>query len=167
LQVSARPSFAPHTGDAYRILTFPSRSGTFSAVTLEGFPAGVALEVVYGADFVDLVVSDAGTAGVEEPETPAQEAITELRFFGRSGPDGPALDLRLPWAGNVKVSLYDVTGRMLGTLADGALPLGAHRFPLRGVDAAAAGVYFGRVELDRPGTPGGTIVRTTRVLVLR
>ena len=64
---------------------------------------------------------------------------------------------------NVRVSLYDVGGRQVATLADGELGAGRHRFELgsRNLDS---GMYFARAVA---AGQEGTHTMTTRVVVLR
>jgi N-acyl-D-amino-acid deacylase len=53
--------------------------------------------------------------------------------------------LQLPHAGTVRAEVFDTLGRRVGTVHDGALPGGAHRLPLAGLDLPA-GLYVLRVE---------------------
>src|SRR5207342_3698818 len=47
LEVRFAPGFNPTPGEVYDIMTFPSRTGTFSTVTFGGFPIGNAFAVSY------------------------------------------------------------------------------------------------------------------------
>jgi hypothetical protein len=59
---------------------------------------------------------------------------------------GTVLTLSMPADGRARVSVYDVSGRVIRRLADGLLPSGEHRLVWDGCDAGghrvAAGVYF-------------------------
>lgn len=63
---------------------------------------------------------------------------------------GANLEFDLPTAGDASLSIYDVSGRLVRTLADGQLPPGRHTAAWDGRDAAGrlagAGVYFARLE---------------------
>ncbi len=60
------------------------------------------------------------------------------------------LRFTLPEAGAVRLALYDLAGRRVAALLDGALAAGAHEARWEGTDAAgrpaAAGLYFARLE---------------------
>jgi len=62
------------------------------------------------------------------------------------------LALSLPQPASATVSIYDVSGRLVATLARGALPAGAHALDWSGRtddgDQAASGVYFVRALVD-------------------
>ncbi len=51
---------------------------------------------------------------------------------------------------HAKLAIYDVTGRLVATVADGNLEAGTHRLNWDGVDSGGrripAGVYFARLE---------------------
>jgi hypothetical protein len=66
--------------------------------------------------------------------------------------------LQLPTAGHLRLSILDLTGRMIATLADGEFPAGEH--DVRWDAPAAPGVYFARLE-----APGGA-KHVTRVVRL-
>jgi len=51
----------------------------------------------------------------------------------------------LPRNVKVKVSVYDVLGRLVKVLVDGEMPAGKHRIEFRG-DGLPSGVYFYRLE---------------------
>jgi flagellar hook assembly protein FlgD len=67
-------------------------------------------------------------------------------------PFNPSTALRfdLPEAGAVRLSVYDVGGRLIKDLADGAYPAGSHAVIWDGRDAAgravASGSYFARLQ---------------------
>lgn len=75
-----------------------------------------------------------------------------------------SVDLALPRAADVKVDVFDLAGRRVRTLAEGAMPAGVHRVNWDGADsdgrAVAAGTYLYRLE-----TSGET--RTAKVTVVR
>jgi hypothetical protein len=74
------------------------------------------------------------------------------------------LQLTLPRAGAVRLALYDVNGRRLAQLADGAFAAGVHALAVRPQDddgrPLPAGVYFVRLE-------AGAQAMTRRMLVVR
>lgn len=62
-----------------------------------------------------------------------------------------ALRFTLPVAGRASLAIFDVTGRRVATLLDGALPAGAHESVWQGTDGngrpAGAGLYFARLDV--------------------
>jgi len=60
------------------------------------------------------------------------------------------IEFGLPTAVPVRLTIYDVAGRLVSTLVDGPLAAGHHRLQWRGVDdrqqALASGVYFYRID---------------------
>jgi subtilisin family serine protease len=94
---------------------------------------------------VSLTVLAAAPVGSDVP--------LELTLFGAvPNPFNPSTEIvfALPAAGQVRVRLYDVSGRLVRVLADGSLPAGENRLRWDGNDdrgrALASGVYYLRVE---------------------
>lgn len=160
LDVRGLPGFVSVAGDSFQVLSYASRSGAFSDVTFDGNPAAGQLQVVYHptSAWVKMLVNalDAPPGGLA--------GRGELRF-GSVG--SPARSLRfaleLPAAADVTVELFDVGGRRLGTLHEGALAAGRHVFDGERAAANAGGLYFARATVR--GTAGAT-VRTTRAVRL-
>jgi hypothetical protein len=71
------------------------------------------------------------------------------------------LDFMVPATSRVICSVYDVSGRLLGTILDATYPAGEHRVAWEGRDLAgrrmAAGVYFLRLQAG-PGTSTRKVV---------
>ena len=63
------------------------------------------------------------------------------------------IDYHLKRAGPAKLSVYDVRGRLVTTLVDDLLPVGAHTTRWEGTDSAgrrmSSGIYFLRLETER------------------
>ena len=133
------------------LVTFPSHTNSFTSVVAHGLdPSRFAL--VVSATAVQIVFI--GTVGVE----PGAELPKSVAFTGRSG----GFELALPRAAQVHVALYDVRGREVARLADGAAPAGVHRHVLP--ESLRRGVYFGRAVIREDGA-ADEIVRTDRVVV--
>ena len=146
------PSNTPVT-----LLTYPARSGSFAATIAHGLdPSRFA--VVTTATAVQVVFI--GAVAVE----PIAELPRVVSFTGRSaaGANPGGFDLALPRASQVHVALYDVRGREVARLVDGAAPAGLHRHALP--EGLRRGVYFGRARIREDGA-AGEIVRTDRVVV--
>jgi hypothetical protein len=146
------PSNTPVT-----LLTFPSRTGTFASLIVHDLDPS-RFTLVYTATSVQ--VQFIGMVAVE----PVAELPRVLSFTGRSaaGSSPGGFDLALPRAARVHVALYDVRGREVARLADGAAPAGFHRHALPA--GLGGGIYFGRARIREEGA-ATEIVRTDRVLV--
>lgn len=93
-----------------------------------------------------LTATDAPVLVLEEP---LQEEV------GRAFPNPFRTSATIPFSVSrpspARVTVFDVTGRRVATLLDGQIPAGRHQVRWNGRDsagsAAAAGVYFYRVDL--------------------
>ncbi|MBN2564207.1 MAG: right-handed parallel beta-helix repeat-containing protein, partial [Candidatus Eisenbacteria bacterium] len=105
----------------------------------------------------------AGWSGQYIGAYPARCACTEIRqlptgFHLHAARPTPFKDTTVlmldvpPPAGRVRLSIYDVGGRLVRTLVDGSVEPGLRQFTWNGKDArdrpVAAGVYFARCETD-------------------
>jgi flagellar hook assembly protein FlgD len=77
---------------------------------------------------------------------------------------GAALEIELPASATVELKVYDVTGREVRRLVQGAMPAGRHRAAWDGKDSrgarVASGVYWFRLKAAGE-------VREARALLLR
>jgi hypothetical protein len=118
------------------------------STAFEGVPSGAERDLLMGRILTWLVPS--GAVGVE-PAADADPIALALApnapnpFSGRT-----RLRFAVPKAGAVKLSVYDVTGRLVADLVDGVLPAGNHTADWDGRDRAgrrvASGVYLARIE---------------------
>lgn len=102
------------------------------------------------------------TVGVPPGRAGASDAA--LAAFPNPFHGGTAIAFELARGAAVRLTVHDVTGRLVRTLAAGAMPAGSHRVAWDGLDAGgvslAAGCYFARLD-------DGSRVRTTRLLLVR
>lgn len=157
LELTADTSFVGNWGDTFVVATAPVVVGDFGAVTWNGSPVAGEFDVVVQPTRV-LVISRLGTLDAG----PAGGPPAELRFRALAG-EAAAFSLELPAAADVRVALYDVSGRQVADLHEGALPAGTHRLRAA-VASLASGVYFARAEVTRGGR---TEVRTLKTVRLR
>ena len=79
--------------------------------------------------------------------------------------DRMAMSLSLPKAADVRVQVYDVTGRVVGEMHAGRLDPGTYRLEWDGTDgeghASGPGVYFASLQVD------GRLVTQHRLVRLR
>ena len=106
-------------------------------------------QIVIGGDpntvYIDNVLFHAGTVAVEpQPERPA--AFTLAQNHPNPFNPGTSIAFELNRAGSVSLTIHDITGRFVTSLADGALAAGTHRREWNGLDArgeaVASGVYI-------------------------
>jgi hypothetical protein len=89
---------------------------------------------------------------------------TELRFARVGNAGTVAFELGLPDAADVEVALYDVAGRRVATLSDGALPAGRHTLSVPGRKRLSSGMYFARAVVR---TPERSVERVAKAIVVR
>jgi hypothetical protein len=161
IDLRSLPGNAPAVGDTFTVMVGGPISGTFATVTVNGHPgAGMAVVLVRSTDVRIAIVGT--VTGVTDPPV-APPAPSELRFAAMGGPRDAALALDLPATADVRVSLYDVSGRQVAILAEGEMVPGRHRFELAHT-IPASGIYFARAVVA--GADGARVL-TARVGVLR
>jgi hypothetical protein len=151
----------PTVGDTFTVMVGGPISGTFANVTVNGHAGTGQMVVLVRPGDVRVAVVGAVTGVVDLPPPPATPS--ELRFAALGGPREASLELDLPSAAAVRVTLYDVSGRQVAALAEGELGPGRHRFELSGA-GLGSGMYFARAVVT-----GADRARalTARVVVLR
>lgn len=102
------------------------------------------------ADIYALQVLEAGTVDVEDS---APSGITFARPIPNPTRDALTLRFALPREAEVRLAIYDLTGRRVRDLASGARPAGEHAIAWdlrndRG-DPVRAGLYFARLDVER------------------
>jgi hypothetical protein len=152
------------TSDEPPWLSVAPRSGTIAAgasaptqvtVSSIGLPAGAyrAVLTVLSNDPDEPAVGVPVTLGVGVAvaglEAPTVEfALAPVRPNVARG--AATIEFDLPRPGSAKAAIYDVAGRRMHVIADGALPAGRHRYIWRGESdggsRAPAGVYLLRLE---------------------
>ena len=166
-----------------------SFDGGFSPATVGGAAAEYSLsfdddgaddETLYSATLTLSTRDDADVTG----GTTLDDLTVELRAYVSTGtgvPEAPtafalgrptpnpflrttSLSLSLPTSADAVVEVYDVTGRLVATLADGPLPAGESRLTWDGRDRdgreVASGIYFCRAQV-------GVWTGSTKVIYLR
>ncbi len=161
LDLRTPPGFVGHPGDTFGILTCGSRTGTFAAVTWNGAALAGQATIVYGANYIWVVIPGAAT-GVD-PGTTGKD-VTELRFAPAGGNARVAFALDLPQASDVQVKLFDLRGRERGTVFTGTLAAGQHQLEGRAqARDLPSGAYFARAVIQ---SGGRTTVRSARTLIV-
>jgi hypothetical protein len=160
LEFTTLPTFSAPSGATFTILTFASRTGTFASVTVNGEPiAGSGFSIDYNATNVTIKALGATDAPL------AAGGASSFELIGRRTPSGSVLELALPVESDVRLSLFDVSGREVAVLREGRTAAGRHPFELaNGFRPVASGIYFGRAVLSRGGY---SETRTARVPVIR
>jgi len=111
------------------------------------------------------VVLDDGEAAAESEGEPATDlmsaGIDHVTLSARPRDGGVLLRFALPAGGDVRLQVFDVAGRVVATVVDGARAAGEHEVAWNGASRlgrAGSGVYFARLV-----TPSG-MARATVVL---
>lgn len=151
---------APAVGSVYRVITATAGvTGTFSTVTVNGVPAAGLVTVTYEPDAVKVTV--VGNITVSVDRAPVEPS--GIRFAATGGVGTPALALELPAPATVRVAMFDVMGRQIAIVADGARLAGSHRLTVPAT-SVPNGVFFARAVVT---TADGTRTLTTRFVRLR
>ncbi len=129
------------------------------------FPRSPWFSPAYNAPSETDLKTTSTLVGVPGSATPsAPPAVGILSNHPDPFAERTTLSFRIAASGRVRLAIYDVAGRHLATLVDGAREAGEHRVVWDGRDGrgrpAAAGVYFSRLESDR-------LVSTRRLVLVR
>jgi hypothetical protein len=173
--------FSQVLGDQYAIVRASALQGTFARVLVDGVEDnGTLFQVTYTDTSVVLTVNSVLFTAVGEPLgddargagvwSGAALSTTVPSLAGRLVWPGEAtFELSLPAAAEVRLDVFDATGRRIGTLADSPLASGRHTFALDSSRLGAAhlpsGVYFAIAEIAGGGQ--GARRATARVLLVR
>lgn len=152
------PSFQRIVGDSFVVMTWASRVGTFDNVLWLGGAASDSFDVVYEPTRL-LIITKPTTLGAD----PSSPAVQVLRFRALAARGEMAFALELPDDADVRVTLHDVTGRLVARVHEGALAAGVHRLAA-GSRSLPGGVYFARAAVTREGR---SEVRSAKVVRLR
>jgi hypothetical protein len=156
LQVRLGNGFVPVNGDSFLVMTYASRTGTFSLLDLPWLLPTSAWQVYYGSSYLALrVVSPGSVSTVEEiPEAPG--AALPAAFALHAGTPNPfrsftQIRYDLPAPGRVTLSVFDISGRRVVDLLNDVLkPAGRHGLRWDGRDGAGRelpqGIYFCRFD---------------------
>lgn len=170
--VRAVNGFTPSVGDTFTVLTCVSNAGTFDFYGCAG--TGLGYDVIYEADAVKIVIYEALTSVEEEDPLPGE---FELEVPGIQGPGAlalrslmqcpsPTVQLDLPRAADVRVELFDLSGRRVAMIAGGHTLPGTYDYVLTANEGRrlSRGVYLACANVK---TAAAQEVRSTRVLVVR
>jgi hypothetical protein len=154
------PGFSAGPGETFPILFCGSRTGTFDAVTWNGQPLNGEATIDYGATLVNVVMP--GVSAVGDPgSTPFMPAVLRFAMVGTARHPEFALDL--PQAAEVSVKVYDVSGREVATLFEGAAEPGRRRLNFESTRGLASGAYFARAAIR---SANETMVKTARAVLV-
>lgn len=87
-----------------------------------------------------------------------------LEFNGSTGVGSESrFYLSLPTSADIRLQLFDASGRLLETLAEESFDAGRYEWNVAGSGERSSGVYFGRLEVR---TSEGETVRTARAVIV-
>lgn len=143
LVVRVRPGYAPAVGDRFTILT--------SGSAIEGEFAAVVAEHAGGAEFMAETAADGLSVVLTVTQSVADESLPDALAFGvaaLSSPSAaPALRVTLAESADLRVEVYDVRGRRVVRLAEGARAPGTHVLTTSDL---APGLYLARIAATGP-----------------
>ena len=139
-------------------------TGSLDAAGPVAFHGGRLVGPDLGVVLLQQATSDAGRPDLRPAALPPPTALT----LSAPLPNPTAGSTRISWgtaaAGRVRLAVYDISGREVGTLFEGMASVGWHVAEWRAGDASAgrlpAGVYFARLTGN-----GGT--RVQRLILVR
>jgi hypothetical protein len=150
LTVRLANGFVPAIGDSFLVIDFGTRGPGFASYDSLNVAPGVYMAPVWRSHQLWLRAVNQPNVGVGDPPSggPVAHLPKFLRFGARSGAGMQAeLQLDLPTSADVEVSLFDITGRRVMQIADGAMSAGSHAWPMESISGAPAGVYFARARV--------------------
>lgn len=112
-----------------------------------------------------LGVSGAGTSVEPGGETASASARLQAAYPNPFR-DRTAVGVDLAEAAHVRLTVHDLLGRRVATLADRAVPFGSHTFELQ-AEGLATGVYFYTLVAQPLGGPAQTVRETRKVVLVR
>jgi hypothetical protein len=114
--------------------------------------AGNHLYAAFSGRFVIFPAQCPGTMGVSAGTTPPPAPLALRQNVPNPFNPTTSIAFELPAAAHVTLSIYDASGRVVRTLAEGGLPAGVHRFDWDSRDAngreLSSGVYFCRLRVN-------------------
>ena len=137
---SAPVRYSDVDGDGSEDVTFELGAGQCALVT----GAGGALYVRWSAGARDFVALVAPAPAVEA--TPAAPVAFAADVEPNPAPRDAMIRYSLPTAGQVRLTVYDVGGRVVATPVDGVEPAGRHQASFAGHAARDAQLFFYRLE---------------------
>ncbi len=157
LALQTGPESVPHLGDTLTIITAGSVVGSFSSVTVNGAPGAGQVSVIYTPTAVKVVVTGtiAGISPDPRPQLASGPRLTSVGTLGR-----PQFELQLSEPSQVRLIVYDVSGREQAVLARGALPVGTFRFEVPG-SLVPSEMLFARAEVR--GSSSASVLRARAV----
>ena len=104
---------------------------------------------------IDEIIIGTGVAGSENPSG----ALSLDRPCPNPVIENASLGFNVPFSGNVEISVYDVSGRMVETILSGSVESGSHSVTWAPGSEIASGVYFIRLTTD-----GGILTQQAMVI---
>ena len=108
----------------------------------------------YEYDMAEIIIG-LGIAGSEGPSA----ALSLDRPYPNPITENASLGFSVPFSGNVEISVYDVSGRMVESILSGSVESGAHSVNWAPGSEIASGVYFIRLTTD-----GGVLTQQAMVI---
>ena len=108
----------------------------------------------YNYDIGEIIIGT-GTAGSEGPSA----ALSLDRPYPNPVTENASLGFSVPFSGNVEITVYDVSGRMVETILSGSVESGSHSVTWAPGSEIASGVYFIRLTTD-----GGVLTQQAMVI---
>lgn len=159
LNINFVNGFTPTVGDSFLVLTYGSRTGSFSSIVDSSIVSGAEWDTIYTNNGLYIKLIDDPTI-IEENEDenlPTEFALNQ----NYPNPFNPATTIQysIPEKSNVILEVYDVLGNEVVTLVNEYLPAGTYETEFS-ADRLSSGIYFYQLH-------AGSFVETRKMVILR
>jgi hypothetical protein len=152
LRIRILDGFVPVLTDTFEVMTFAgARTGEFAIDDSQMVAPHVAMSHIWRGNRMLLVAHyNSGTTDTPPPGATLPQALS---FSAHGGAGGPArLELALPHPAVVELSVFDLTGRRVTTLARDAFAAGRWSWTWNAArEQVASGMYFARARVTMDG----------------
>ncbi len=148
LNIKLVNGFTPALGDSFLVLTYGSRTGSFSSIVDSSLVSGAEWAAIYNSNSLYIKLTDDPTIieDDEEKNLPTEFALNQN--YPNPFNSTTTIKYNLPINVHVTLSLYDVLGREVLTLVDEQSKAGYH-YAILDASRFSSGVYFYRIQVGQ------------------
>ncbi|MCU0413061.1 MAG: T9SS type A sorting domain-containing protein [Ignavibacteriaceae bacterium] len=159
LNINIVNGFTPAVGDSFLVLTYGSRTGSFSSIVDSSFVSGAEWDTIYTNNglYIKLIDSPTIIEGTEDENLPTEFALNQ----NYPNPFNPSTKIQysIPEKSNVALKVYDILGNEVAILVNEEKERGVYsiNFDATGL---ASGMYLYRLQ-------AGSFVETRKMILIR
>jgi hypothetical protein len=159
LNVKLVNGFTPAIGDSFLVLTYGSRTGSFSSIVDSSIVTGAQWNTIYtnGGLYIKLIDSPTIIEGTEDENLPTEFTLDQ----NYPNPFNPVTTMQysIPQRSNVILKVYDVLGNEVATLVNEEKPAGSYEVEFSAA-GLSSGIYFYQLQAVN-------FVETKKMILLR